>query len=237
MTAHDPSAFLKIDTPSNACTVTDRALREAFRASMDAPQEKAGLLDQLNARIAALKSTPKAAPPMEAAPAKAEAAAPVEAPAKDKPPQDEEGSLFAHLNEIMEEKAVIEAAEDDPEGENAPRSKSVIVRTFQSLMPKRKIKADPAPTPKPAPEKAASGSIVLGLLARLKPAKAAKAEPASVEVIAPVSEKAPSKSIIIRALSSLKPKAKAKVEKPAKEPSGSVVLAILKALSPIKRSS
>ncbi|WP_224824516.1 hypothetical protein [Cognatishimia sp. MH4019] len=241
MTAHDPSAFLKIDTPSNACTVTDRALREAFRASMDAPQEKAGLLDQLNARIAALKSAPKAAPPAEAEPATADMPDPVETPVQAEAPQDEEGSLFAHLNEIMEEKPA--PAAELKELEAPTRSKSVIMRAVLSILPKKKAKAAPAPKAEAKP-KAQSGSIILRALSALKPKAKAQPTPEPAPTPEPQIEDAPkakSGSVILRALSALKPKPKAPAEPKAapaaKVQSGSVVLKLLKAISPIKRTS
>lgn len=209
MTAQDQTAFLKTNTPANACTVSDRALRDAFRASMDAPVEKAGFMDHLTARIAALKPAPKTAKSVtpEAAPE-----AVVDTPAEaisdltPKTPQDEEGSLFAHLNEIMQDNAEPEVEPaTDPE---KPQSKSVIVRAVSALLPKKKAKPAakakaPVAAPKPATEKQ-SGSIIVALVRRLIPAKTEKpaAKPA-----------------------------------PAKQQSGSVIVAILKAISPIKKSA
>ncbi len=229
MTAHDTSAFLKVDTPANACTTSDRALREAFRASMDAPTEKVGLLDQLNARIAGLKSASKKAPVAAKTPkvdadrtapaAKAVAPEP-QAPQPDVTPADtpenDEGTLFAHLNEIMEEKAAAKVEEEALA--EAPQSKSIIVRALKALIPKKRAKAKAVSVTDPAPAQILDSET--------------EAAP-----------KAASNSIILRALSSLKPKPKDKSEaKPdtkalAPAQSGSIVIKVLKAISPIKKSA
>lgn len=268
MSEHDQSDFLKTDTPANACTLSDRALRDAFRDSMDSPEERVGMLDQLTARINAMKSEQKSAKTKEskaAAPAEVEAPVeakingPVEVDFEDPEattlqdaeaqvatdvPQDEEGELFAHLNEIMSEK--VDNMPDLTPEPGMAQSKSVIVRTFASLMPKKKAKAaeKPATAPAPKAQKAESSSIVLGLLSRLKPTKKTKPATAMVTEAAAIVEQAPvkkpSKSIIVRMLSGLKPKPKTKAAEAStlrKEPSGSVVVAILKAISPIKRSA
>ncbi|MEL7212587.1 MAG: hypothetical protein AAGK92_08000 [Pseudomonadota bacterium] len=234
MSASDSSAFLKIDTPANACTVSDRALREAFRASMDAPQEKAGLLDQLNARIGALKSKPKAAKAPEAPVANEVPDTRTPAVTEAEAPKDDEGTLFAHLNEIMADTTA--PAEEVEETTPPARSNSIIVRAIQSLLPKKKAKAAPQIEAAPKPQ---SGSIILRLLSGLKPKAKATAEP---EPAAEVAEtpKPQSRSVILRALSALKPKPKA-APAPASEAetkqSGSVVIKLLKAISPIKRTA
>lgn len=262
MSEHDHSDFLKTDTPANACTLSDRKLREAFRASLDAPEEHVGMLDQLTARIALLKTEQKVATvnakkkdaPVEVAaetkPVQApvdpqpQAAAVLEEPVSDEP-QDEEGELFAHLNEIMSERKGDDMPELSPEP-GMEESKSVIVRTFASLMPKRKPKpAQKLPLPKE--EKAKSGSIIVRALSGLMPKKKAAA-PSVVTEAAPIMEKAEpkpqSKSVIVRMLSGLKPKSKPKAQaKPKaentlhKDASGSIVIGLLKAISPIKRSA